>query len=140
MARSLADQIEQYLKALIEHSEKKQIEIQRMELAETFSCVPSQVTYVVSTRFGPNSGYITESRRGGSGCVRIRKLRMFPSPLENDTAVIWLANLYKNGQLTEREALLAGNFYHHCIEPLKISVEEKLILLENTIRDFLSSL
>ena len=73
MKRSLADKIEQYLKVLIERSEENRIEIQRSELAETFSCVPSQVTYVISTRFTEREGYFTESRRGGKGYVRITR-------------------------------------------------------------------
>lgn len=73
MKRSLADKIEQYLKVLIERSEDKKIEIQRSELAETFDCVPSQVTYVISTRFTEAEGYLTESRRGGKGYVRISR-------------------------------------------------------------------
>ncbi len=73
MKRSLADRIEQYLKVLIERSQDKQIEIQRSELAETFDCVPSQVTYVISTRFTEIEGYFTESRRGGKGYVRISR-------------------------------------------------------------------
>lgn len=71
MKKSLADKIEQYLKVLIARSKDKQIEIQRAELAETFCCVPSQVTYVITTRFTEKTGYITESRRGGGGFVRI---------------------------------------------------------------------
>ncbi|MDD2372112.1 MAG: CtsR family transcriptional regulator [Syntrophomonadaceae bacterium] len=73
MKRSLADRIEQYLKVLIERSEDKRIEIQRSELAETFCCVPSQVTYVIGTRFTEAEGYFTESRRGGKGYVRISR-------------------------------------------------------------------
>lgn len=73
MKKSLADKIEKYLKVLIDRSEGKQIEIQRTELAETFSCVPSQVTYVISTRFQEKFGYRTESRRGGKGFVRITR-------------------------------------------------------------------
>jgi transcriptional regulator CtsR len=73
MRRSLADKIEQYIKVLIEKSGAGQIEIQRSELAETFSCVPSQVTYVISTRFTQEEGYLTESRRGGNGFVRITR-------------------------------------------------------------------
>jgi transcriptional regulator CtsR len=71
LRRSISDRIEQYLKVLINRSDAQQIEIQRAELAETFSCVPSQVTYVLSTRFNGKDGYITESRRGGKGFVRI---------------------------------------------------------------------
>lgn len=73
MKKNLADSIEQYLKVLIDRSEENQIEIQRAELAETFCCVPSQVTYVLSTRFTENEGYLTHSRRGGKGFVRITR-------------------------------------------------------------------
>lgn len=76
MRKSLADRIEQYIKVLIERSEEKQIEIQRAELAETFSCVPSQVTYVIATRFTREGGYLTESRRGGKGYVRIARFQV----------------------------------------------------------------
>lgn len=76
MKKSLADRIEQYLKVLIERSDDKQIEIQRSELAETFGCVPSQVTYVISTRFTEIEGYLTESRRGGKGFVRISRYQL----------------------------------------------------------------
>lgn len=74
MKKSLTDKIEQYLKLLIERSGQGQIEIQRSELAETFCCVPSQVTYVIGTRFTQQEGYITESRRGGKGFVRITRI------------------------------------------------------------------
>ena len=75
MRRSLTDQIEQYIKALIARSQDGQIEIQRIELAETFACVPSQITYVISTRFTLEQGYYSESRRGDNGYVKIRECR-----------------------------------------------------------------
>ena len=50
-------------------------ELQRTELAARFGCVPSQINYVISTRFSPERGYIVESRRGGGGYIRIRKVR-----------------------------------------------------------------
>jgi len=74
MKKSLADRIEEYLKVLIERSEENKIEIQRSELAETFNCAPSQVTYVISTRFTIEEGYHTESRRGGKGFMRIVRI------------------------------------------------------------------
>ena len=72
MVRSLAGQIEEYLKTLLEVQDY--IELQRSELAGIFSCVPSQINYVLSTRFTPTQGYIVESRRGGGGYLRIIKL------------------------------------------------------------------
>ena len=51
-------------------------ELQRKSLADRFSCVPSQINYVVSTRFSPERGYIVESRRGGNGYIRITRVRV----------------------------------------------------------------
>ena len=59
----LSDMIEAFLKDLL--NEDDIIEIQRNELAEKFNCVPSQINYVISTRFNPDQGYYVESKRGG---------------------------------------------------------------------------
>jgi transcriptional regulator CtsR len=69
---SLVRQIENYLKKIL--SEQTLLEIQRNELARFFQCVPSQINYVLSTRFTPSQGYLVESRRGGGGYLRIVKL------------------------------------------------------------------
>jgi transcriptional regulator CtsR len=74
LKKTITDRIEQYIKVLIDRSEAQQIEIQRVELAETFCCVPSQVSYVLATRFSLKHGYITESKRGGKGFVRITQV------------------------------------------------------------------
>ena len=50
------------------------LEMKRSELAEKFGCAPSQINYVITTRFSPESGYIVESRRGGGGYLRIRRV------------------------------------------------------------------
>ena len=52
------------------------LELQRSDLAQRFDCVPSQINYVMSTRFSPERGYIVESRRGGNGYIRISRVRM----------------------------------------------------------------
>ena len=51
------------------------LELQRSDLAQRFGCVPSQINYVMSTRFSPEHGYIVESRRGGNGYIRITRVR-----------------------------------------------------------------
>lgn len=51
------------------------VELKRNELASRFNCVPSQINYVISTRFSPERGYIVESRRGGGGYIRITQVR-----------------------------------------------------------------
>lgn len=72
--RSLADRIEAYIKQMLEVSEQGFVELQRSEIAQIFACVPSQINYVLSTRFSPEQGYLVESRRGGGGYLRIIKL------------------------------------------------------------------
>ena len=52
------------------------LEVQRSELAQRFNCVPSQINYVMSTRFSPERGYIVESRRGGNGYIRITRVQV----------------------------------------------------------------
>jgi transcriptional regulator CtsR len=72
---NLADYIEAHIKDLLDATSKNVIELQRRELAEKFECVPSQITYVLSTRFTIDRGYIVESRRGGGGYIRIARVR-----------------------------------------------------------------
>ena len=69
----ISDIIEAFIKDLLKE-EKEYIDIQRNELAEHFKCVPSQINYVIATRFNPEQGYYVESRRGGGGYIRIRKI------------------------------------------------------------------
>jgi len=72
MAR-LSDIIEEFLKTLI-NEEEGSVEIQRNELASKFNCVPSQINYVISTRFTADKGYYVESRRGGGGYISIKRI------------------------------------------------------------------
>ena len=69
----LSDSIEQFIKELMD--EGSQIEVRRNELAQHFGCAPSQINYVLATRFSVDHGYIIESRRGGGGYVRIVRMR-----------------------------------------------------------------
>lgn len=80
---SISDFIEVYLKKLISESQQGSIEIQRSNIAEMFKCVPSQINYVLTTRFTLENGFIVESRRGGRGYIRIMKV-----PLNNQTNLI----------------------------------------------------
>ena len=70
----LSDSIEQFIKTMLTQDEYD-VELKRNELAEYFGCAPSQINYVLSTRFTPDHGYIIESRRGGGGCIRIFRMR-----------------------------------------------------------------
>lgn len=73
--RNISDIIENYLKKVLELSEKEIVEIKRSEVADKFQCVPSQINYVINTRFTIERGYLVESKRGGGGYIRISKVR-----------------------------------------------------------------
>ena len=92
------------------------IQLSRNELAGHFNCVPSQINYVLSTRFTPEKGYIVESRRGGGGYITVIRIRS-GNPYEEISKVIGdsitnkegehiLIRLVNDGYLTEREAKL----------------------------------
>lgn len=66
--------IERFIKEMLSETENGIIEIQRNELAEQFECAPSQINYVLTTRFTPYMGYYIESRRGGGGYIKIIKV------------------------------------------------------------------
>ncbi len=78
--------IEAFIKSLLEDGEGS-IEIQRNELAEYFDCAPSQINYVLSTRFTANKGYYIESRRGGGGYIKIIKVSIHEYKDINDIIV-----------------------------------------------------
>ena len=69
----LSDAIEQFIKTMLTQTEQE-VELKRNELAEYFNCAPSQINYVLATRFTPDHGYIIESRRGGGGYIRIFRM------------------------------------------------------------------
>ncbi|MCL1964716.1 MAG: CtsR family transcriptional regulator [Firmicutes bacterium] len=116
--RPLTDSIEAFIKSLLEDGQA-QVDVQRNELAQYFRCAPSQITYVLSTRFTPDHGYVIESRRGGGGYIRIVRLRESPGSnllylinerigktisLQDCDAII--SQLNDNGVIAENEAAL----------------------------------
>ncbi len=94
---TLANQIEEYIKRRLAASESGVLELKRSDLAEIFTCVPSQINYVLTTRFSSGQGYLVESRRGGGGYLRIIKLGM-----EGGSDLISLLNAAK-GQRVSRQ-------------------------------------
>ena len=69
--------IEDFIKDMFD--DDNSIEIQRNDLAEKFNCVPSQINYVIATRFKPAQGYYVESKRGGGGHITIKKINITKS-------------------------------------------------------------
>ncbi|GGL63363.1 CtsR family transcriptional regulator [Sporolactobacillus putidus] len=71
--RNISDIIEKYIKEILDSSDI--IKLRRSELAEKFQCVPSQINYVLKTRFSIERGYVVESKRGGGGYIQVIKVR-----------------------------------------------------------------
>lgn len=114
---SLTDHIEDYLKKLLAISTRSYVEIQRAELARKFACVPSQVNYVLSSRFSLARGYLVESRRGGGGYIRIYRIinprsrgwaetlsRMEAGSFDSVQALQFLKRISEEKTLSRREA------------------------------------
>lgn len=115
--QNMTDIIEAYLKDVLH--QKEQIEIRRSEIAKLFDCVPSQINYVINTRFTIQKGYLVESKRGGGGYIRIMKVQVLDemdrldsmieiigkSISERDSRSV-VQTLYENEIITKREAKL----------------------------------
>ena len=118
----ISDLIASFLQEGLDETENGVLEIQRSDLAQRFNCVPSQINYVMSTRFSPERGYIVESRRGGNGYIRITRVRVDRQTLmmhvinslgtrvDLPSARAILSNLVQSGALEESHgrALLAA--------------------------------
>lgn len=114
----LTNQIEEFLLSLLDECDNGRLEIGRNELAERFDCAPSQINYVLTTRFTPYQGYYIESRRGGSGYIRIVRLSPAPDQIIKD--------LYESDQLN---SLTVGKLRHILQSLYKQGIIEKRELL-----------
>lgn len=117
----ISDLIASFIQAELEATDGV-LELQRSDLAQRFNCVPSQINYVMSTRFSPERGYIVESRRGGNGYIRITRVRMdrqtllmhvinsVGDTLDLPSARAIVSNLAESGAISTEAArcLLAG--------------------------------
>jgi transcriptional regulator CtsR len=113
LSQEIAKLIEQMLR-----DADGELSIGRNELAERFGCVPSQINYVITSRFTPERGYLVESRRGGGGYIRIRKVafdrheylmhfyQAIGESIDPETSRAFLVRLVQEGIVTEREAEL----------------------------------
>lgn len=128
-------------------------EIQRNELANALGCVPSQINYVITSRFTPEQGYIVESRRGGGGYIRIIRRRMsksdmimhvvngIGSALDAASARAILRNLIETGIASESDAQLMAAALSdkalaaapkECRDQLRAGVFKNMLLVLNT--------
>ncbi len=116
----LADYIAQMIEEMLNEGNGI-LELQRNEMASKLGCVPSQISYVISSRFTPERGYLIESRRGGGGCIRIVRKQMardeylmhffcaIGEEIDEAEAIAYLKNLFGNSCITERELLMAAS-------------------------------
>ena len=131
----MSDMIEEFIKDLF-NEEDSIVEIQRNDLAEQFNCVPSQINYVIATRFKPSQGYYVESKRGGGGHIKIRKVNITKSNyfmhiinsiedyLTGQEVDIFISNFLSYQMITETEAKL-----------LKVATSDNVLKLKPPLSD-----
>ena len=114
----LSDMIAQMIEEMLNEGNGT-LELQRNELANRIGCVPSQISYVISSRFTPERGYVIESRKGGGGYIRIVRKQMgkneylmhffcaIGSAIDESEANAYLCNLADTGLISERSFLIA---------------------------------
>lgn len=135
MAR-LSDIIEDFIKSLLQESEGI-LELQRNELADYFDCAPSQINYVLATRFSIDQGYYIESRRGGGGFIKIVKLDIEPGDyihylikerirdrITQREAESIVTSIQERGIINEREASI-----------MKAALSDKVISIPSTLKE-----
>lgn len=129
MAR-ISDTIADFIYAMLEEANSKEVIIQRNELADKFNCAPSQINYVLTTRFTCEKGYIIESRRGGGGYIIIKKIhygdaleqvelinKAIGDSITYQGAVSILEHLFDNDVITESEYKI-----------IKISINDRTLI------------
>jgi len=147
----LSNIIEDFIKELLKTAENDTIEIQRNEMAEQFECSPSQINYVLSTRFTPYKGYYVESRRGGGGYIKIIKVS-----IENNEEIYNIIVDTIGNSITKSKAynIIEGLYEEDLINKreeriIKIAIanrtligsnEEKNILRANILKNILLTL
>ena len=133
----LSDSIEQFIKELM--SEDAHVELRRNELAQHFGCAPSQINYVLATRFSVDHGYIIESRRGSGGYMRSVRMAMrgeknfletllerVGNSIDEETAAAIISNLLERKLVTKREAMLLRSAISRSALALPISAKDVL--------------
>lgn len=137
--RNISDIIENYLKKVLELSEKEIVEIKRSEVADKFQCVPSQINYVINTRFTIERGYLVESKRGGGGYIRISKVRshdkshlidqlsaLTESQISQSSAHDIILRLLEEGIVTEKEARLMLSVVDRSVIYVELPLRDQL--------------
>lgn len=131
----LSDLIEQYIKELMAENDDF-TEFGRNELAQYFNCVPSQINYVISTRFSPERGYYVESRRGGGGNIKIKRI-----DITKDKYIMHVINSI-NDVISQQEAdIIISNLVDYGIinkeiaKLLRVATNDKVLNLPIEYKD-----
>ena len=132
----ISDRIEAFISELFKNEQKNYIELGRNELAQIFNCVPSQINYVLNTRFNTNHGYIVESKRGGNGYLRIYRidtsdsvfeiLTLLDEPLDFKSCAIIIKRLFSYGIISETSANLMLAAVSESSLPANIKIADTL--------------
>ncbi|MGD9679164.1 MAG: CtsR family transcriptional regulator [Vulcanibacillus sp.] len=143
--KTISDVIEQFLKNTIDISNNGEIELQRSTLAEHFECVPSQINYVINTRFSLDKGFVVESKRGGGGYIRIKKLLInsdetfyglisntIGDEISHNTAVSILNRLLEENYIVKREYNLIKAIISR--ETININIPNRDIIRSNILK------
>lgn len=149
----LSDKIEHFILEQLRQQATPVIVLKRKEIAEILNCAPSQVTYVINTRFGSNHRFQVESRRGSGGFIRISVLEHKKErdhgtdhPLRqkgNTVDSFWESYFYmllSSGAITMREYLMLKELTEvvmaHCpAERQKSAVEEAARRISRIIKE-----
>ncbi|MBE6729872.1 MAG: CtsR family transcriptional regulator [Ruminococcaceae bacterium] len=115
----MSDIITQTIIKMLDESTDNKTEIQRNEFAEMMGCVPSQINYVLSSRFTPEQGYMIESYRGGGGYIRITRVK-----LDQPTAIMHIVNSIGNSI----DSMSARIVIENCLRTALISKEAAKIM------------
>ena len=136
MAR-LSDSIEEFIKSMMDDYDEM-IELQRNELANYFQCAPSQINYVLATRFSPERGYLVESKRGGGGYIKLVRINLD----KRDHLMSLLQEKLGKGEITARDAasLIAGLKESGLIDEkqekiMEAAVSDKAIRIPAAVKD-----
>ncbi|WP_064091187.1 CtsR family transcriptional regulator [Rossellomorea aquimaris] len=149
--RNISDIIESYLKNVLELSESEIVEIKRSEIADKFQCVPSQINYVINTRFTIERGYVVESKRGGGGYIRIMKVKahdqvhlidqlvsLITQTISQNTAADIIFRLVEEDIISEREAKIMLSVMDRSI--IRVDLPERDILRGRMLKAMLDTL
>lgn len=148
----ISDSIERFIKQML-GDDSPEIELRRNELADYFGCAPSQINYVLATRFSPDQGYLTESRRGGGGYIRIVRImqddreqlmmlfreRIGDALTEEDASRI-LTALKERGMISEEEGALMAAAVSGKALSVPVSSEIKAALRARMMKSMLLTL